>query len=83
MRHLQRLIPFVQSVRTGSFAAAGAQLHLTPAALSKGIARLEHEYRVRLFNRTTRQIRLTLEGEACYERVSALFCGIDEAGVVQ
>jgi hypothetical protein len=24
-----------------------------------------------------------LEGEACYERVSALFGGIDEAGVVQ
>jgi DNA-binding transcriptional LysR family regulator len=79
MRDLQTLIPFVQTVRTGSFVAAAAALQVTPPAISKAIARLEAELGVRLFNRTTRRVRLTAEGEMFYGRIGALLAGLDDA----
>lgn len=46
-----------------SFAAAAAQLHLSPSAVAKSIARLEARLGVRLLERTTRRLQLTQEGE--------------------
>ncbi|WP_028205983.1 LysR family transcriptional regulator [Paraburkholderia nodosa] len=53
---------FVEATRLGSLSAAGRKLGLTPAAASARLARLEAELRARLFDRTTRQLRLTDEG---------------------
>ena len=53
---------FVEAARLGSLSAAGRKLGLTPAAASARLARLEAELRARLFDRTTRQLRLTDEG---------------------
>lgn len=53
---------FVEAARLGSLSAAGRKLGLTPAAASARLARLEAELRARLFERTTRQLRLTDEG---------------------
>lgn len=47
-----------------SFAAAARVAGLTPAAVSRAIGRLEARLQVRLFVRTTRQIRLTEGGRA-------------------
>lgn len=46
-----------------SFAAAATQLHLSPSAVAKAIARLEARLGVRLFERTTRRLQMTQEGE--------------------
>ncbi|CAG9270744.1 Transcriptional regulator [Paraburkholderia unamae] len=53
---------FVEATRLGSLSAAGRKLGLTPAAASARLARLEAELHARLFDRTTRQLRLTDEG---------------------
>lgn len=46
-----------------SFAAAATQLHLSPSAVAKAIARLEARLGVRLLERTTRRLHLTQEGD--------------------
>jgi DNA-binding transcriptional LysR family regulator len=55
---------FVEAARLGSLSAAGRKLGLTPAAASARLARLEAELHARLFERTTRQLRLTDEGRS-------------------
>ncbi|OWP51013.1 LysR family transcriptional regulator [Pseudomonas nitroreducens] len=54
---------FVRSAEAGSFAAAARRLGLTPAAVSKNVARLENNLGVRLFQRSTRSLALTESGE--------------------
>jgi DNA-binding transcriptional LysR family regulator len=53
---------FVEAARLGSLSAAGRKLGLTPATASARLARLEAGLHARLFDRTTRQLRLTDEG---------------------
>lgn len=50
----------------GSFTAAAVQAGITPAAVSRTIGRLEERLQVRLFSRSTRQIRLTESGRMYY-----------------
>lgn len=57
-------------------------MQVTPAAISKSIARLERDLGVRLFNRTTRRLDLSVEGRQFYERISGLLTGVDEAVAV-
>ncbi|MFC5472805.1 LysR family transcriptional regulator [Paraherbaspirillum soli] len=54
---------FVDASMLGSFSAAGRKHGLSPAASSACIQRLEATLRVKLFERTTRQLRLTEEGQ--------------------
>ncbi len=61
---LSRLVSAVQAADSGSFTAAANVLGLTPAGVSKNVAALEAQLKVRLFNRTTRQLSLTEEGKA-------------------
>jgi DNA-binding transcriptional LysR family regulator len=51
-----------------SFTAAGRAAGLSPAAVSRTIARLETRLGVRLFMRTTRQIHLTEAGRSYFEQ---------------
>lgn len=53
---------FIDAAQLGSFSAAGRKQGLSPAAASASIQRLEASLQVRLFERTTRQLRLTEEG---------------------
>ena len=76
---------FLAAVRVadaGSFTGAARQLNLTPAAIGKSIAALESRLGVRLFNRTTRQLWLTPEGERVVERARAALQALDDAGAV-
>jgi len=50
-------------VRAGSLSAAARELNLTTAGVSKRLAQLEARLGVRLLQRTTRRIGLTVEGE--------------------
>jgi DNA-binding transcriptional LysR family regulator len=58
----------VRAADAGSFTRAARSLRLTPSAVSRAIADLERELRVSLFYRTTRQLRLTEEGNELYRR---------------
>ncbi|MBV8467778.1 MAG: LysR family transcriptional regulator [Burkholderiales bacterium] len=53
--------------QNGSFTAAAETLGLTPSALSKAIDRLEQRLGARLFERTTRRVLPTAEGERFVE----------------
>lgn len=79
MKNLQGLVSFTETAAAGSLTAAAAKLDLTPAAVSKNVIRLERQLGVRLFNRSTRQLRLTAEGEAFLARASGALRALDEA----
>lgn len=49
---------------TASFTRAAEQCHIVQSALSHQVARLEKELGARLFDRTSRRVRLTTAGEA-------------------
>jgi DNA-binding transcriptional LysR family regulator len=70
MAHLQHLVSFVQTAEHGSFSAAARVLGMTPAAVSKNVARLESDLGVRLFHRSTRRLALTEGGERFLQQVS-------------
>lgn len=55
---------FCLAAELGGFAAAAQRAGVTPAAVSRSVARLERRLGVRLFARTTRRIRLTDQGRA-------------------
>lgn len=55
---------FVRLAQVGSLSEAARQLDQTPAAISARLKRIEASLGVRLFERTTRALRLTSEGES-------------------
>jgi DNA-binding transcriptional LysR family regulator len=59
---------FCLAAELESFTAAATRAGLTPAAVSRSISRLEQRLGVRLFTRTTRQIKLTDGGRAYFEK---------------
>ncbi|MGF9764098.1 LysR substrate-binding domain-containing protein [Microvirga sp. 0TCS3.31] len=64
---------FEAAGRTGSFRAAAAELNLTPSAVSHAIRKLEQVLGIALFDRDTRNVRLSYEGEALMRHVSRAF----------
>ena len=69
MPNLQHLVSFVQTAELGSFSAAARVLGLTPAGVSKNVARLEADLGARLFHRSTRRLALTENGERFLQQV--------------
>ncbi|CAN7599995.1 LysR substrate-binding domain-containing protein [Paraburkholderia sp. 22099] len=59
---------FCLAAELGSFTSAAAAASVTPAAVSRSVARLEKRLGARLFVRTTRQIRLTDLGRRYFEQ---------------
>jgi len=59
---------FCLAAELGSFTAAATAASVTPAAVSRSVAGLEKRLGVRLFVRTTRQIRLTDLGRRYFEQ---------------
>lgn len=70
---------FVTAVDAGSFTAAAERLSLTNSAVGKSIARLEARLGVRLFDRTTRRMRLTDAGQAFYRTCQSVLGELEEA----
>jgi DNA-binding transcriptional LysR family regulator len=69
---------FCKAAELGSFTLAAQAMGLTPAAVSRSIARLEARLQVKLFARTTRQIRLSNEGQLYYEQCTQALTQIRE-----
>lgn len=70
---------FIASADDDSFSAAARRLGLTPAAVSKSVAQLEARLGVRLFQRSTRRLALTTDGERLYAQVRLPWSEIGDA----
>ena len=70
---------FVRVIELGGFSAAARACGMTPSAVSKLVARLEQRLGARLVNRSTRQLQLTPEGCAFYERGVRILADLNEA----
>lgn len=63
---------FARIVESGSLSGAGREMRLSPAMVSKRLARLEERLGTRLIYRTTRRLSTTDVGQAFYEDVAAI-----------
>lgn len=76
MQNLGDIRLFVEAASLGSLSAAGRKIGLSPAAASARLVKLEAVLNTRLFERTTRQLRLTAEGAMylahCQQALDAL-----------
>jgi len=79
MKQLQGLLAFVEAATTGSLTAAADRLEVTPAAVSKSLARLEEQLGVRLLNRSTRRLALTDEGAGFLAKARLALRALDDA----
>lgn len=74
---------FVAVAEAGSLSAAARALDLSPAMVSKRVARLEERLGVTLAHRTTRRLALTAQGDRFVGEVRDILAAIDrvEAGL--
>jgi DNA-binding transcriptional LysR family regulator len=70
---------FARVARTGNMSAAGREMGMSPAVVSKRISLLEERLGARLFQRTTRQLTLTETGEGYFKRVIDILSLVEEA----
>jgi DNA-binding transcriptional LysR family regulator len=76
---LQTLQLFTRIVEAGSFSRAADMLDIPRASATYAIKELETRLGVRLLERTTRQVRATLDGQAFYERCVHILSELDDA----
>jgi LysR family transcriptional regulator for bpeEF and oprC len=74
---LRLLQAFAEAAKQRSFAKAARELGVSASAVTKGVQRLEQQVNLRLFQRTTRRVSLTQEGEEFYARCRRV---LDELG---
>ena len=68
MIDLRLIETFIQAARRESFSSAAKALRVSPGAVSQNIKSLEEQLQTRLFTRTTRQVKLTPEGQRFLQR---------------
>lgn len=78
MNTLTNMRTFLLVARLGSFSAAARHLHTAASVVTKRVAQLEHEFGVRLLNRSTRQLRLTEDGDRMHLKIVQLVGEFDE-----
>ena len=76
---LQEMSVFSRVVASGSLSAAARELGISPALVSRRLAALENRLGVRLINRTTRSLNLTVEGARYYDVCNRVLAEIQEA----
>lgn len=79
MNKLQAMEVFVQVVDAGGFTRAAENMQLPKATVSTLIQSLEQALQVKLLNRTTRQVSVTADGAAYYERCLRILSDVREA----
>jgi DNA-binding transcriptional LysR family regulator len=75
---LRQLRYFVRLSETGSFARTAESEGVTQSAVSQQIARLEREWKVRLFRRTSKGAELTPAGRRLLRQANALVEGMSK-----
>lgn len=79
MNKLQAMEVFVQVVDAGGFTRAAEHLQLPKATVSTLVQGLEQALAVKLLHRTTRQVHVTTDGAAYYERCVRILSDVKEA----
>lgn len=79
MELLQSMQLFARLAELGSFTRAADAMRVGRPQVTRAIQELEASLGVRLFQRTTRKVRLTDEGERFYERVKQILGDVAEA----
>jgi DNA-binding transcriptional LysR family regulator len=76
---LSTIALFCKAAELSSFTAAARALGLTPAAVSRGVGRLEERLGNKLFRRTTRSMQLTDDGRLYFDQCRAALGQIEDA----
>jgi LysR family transcriptional regulator for bpeEF and oprC len=79
MNKLQAMEVFVQVVDAGGFTRAAENMQLPKATVSTLVQGLEQALAVKLLHRTTRQVSVTSDGAAYYERCLRILADVREA----
>lgn len=79
MDRLDAMRLFLRVVERRSFSLAAQDTGLPRSTATEGVKQLEARLGVRLLERTTRQVRPTLDGEAYYRRCLSILADIEEA----
>ncbi|QYX57132.1 LysR family transcriptional regulator [Roseovarius sp. SCSIO 43702] len=79
MDRISRIGVFAAVVEEQSFAGAARRLGLTSSAVSKQVQNLELDLKVKLLNRTTRNVSVTEEGAIYYDRARRALNDLAEA----
>jgi DNA-binding transcriptional LysR family regulator len=79
MDRLHELNAFIAVAETGGFSAAARRRGEAQSSVSKAIAALETRLGVALFNRSTRSVTLTDQGQRYYDRTKLLVEELDDA----
>jgi DNA-binding transcriptional LysR family regulator len=79
MSYLDNIRTFVRVYELGSMSAAGRDLRISPAVTSSRISQLEEHLGVRLFQRTTRNLTPTEQGQAFYGGACEILESVDSA----
>ncbi|MEH6443875.1 MAG: LysR family transcriptional regulator [Oceanospirillaceae bacterium] len=70
--NLQQISAFVATAECGSFSAAARHLNRAQSAISNGVANLEIDFDLVLFDRSKREPRLTIAGQSLLPRAKQL-----------
>jgi DNA-binding transcriptional LysR family regulator len=70
---------FARVVEAGSLSAAGRLMGISPAMVSKRVARLEGRLGVQLLHRTTRRLALTEAGDRFHRDLAAILAAVRDA----
>lgn len=78
MENVRAITTFIRIVKAGNFSKAARELGITPQAASIHVKQLEAWVGVRLFNRSTRSVKLTQEGESLYQTCAASLSAMEQ-----
>ena len=78
IENLSDLHVLLQTARCGSLSGAASALGITPAAASATLKRLESQLGTRLFERSTRALRITTQGQILLDYAQRAFDLLDE-----
>lgn len=76
---LEQLRIFSAVARYGGFSAAARKLYISHSTTSRAVAALEAELGVRLFERSSHDVRLTKAGTVLLEEADALLKAVGDA----
>lgn len=79
MDKLEAMRVFIEVAECQSFVAASRKLDLSAPAVTRSVAQLEKALGVRLFNRTTRHVRLTDSGARFFEDARRILDDVEQA----
>jgi DNA-binding transcriptional LysR family regulator len=77
--NINDIVAFVAAVEVGSFVGAARVRGMSRSGIAKSVARLESRLGVRLFNRTTRSLGLTDDGQLFHDRCVQILTDLEDA----